>query len=134
MHYMPNTGNLLRNTRRLHPSESRTPWPGRYGRISGGVLLSFPGQNGQKDVPLSAALSRRKSLGRLERSVEMMTQRPVMGSFLSSGTSSILSHPKRILKKDDVRIAARFQVDADDVEAAGRVIVGLAQKRPSHFR
>jgi len=34
---------------------------------------------------LGAALSRRKSLGRLERSVEMMTQRPVMGSRRRSG-------------------------------------------------
>src|ERR1043165_4274640 len=34
--------------------------------------------------------SRWKSPGRLERSVEMITQRPVTGSFLSSGTNTIL--------------------------------------------
>src|SRR5947208_8896832 len=31
--------------------------------------------------------SRAKSVGRLARSVEMITQRPVTGSFLSSGTN-----------------------------------------------
>src|SRR6185437_15769274 len=39
-----------------------------------------------KLADLMSARSREKSLGRLERSVEMITQRPVMGSFRSSGT------------------------------------------------
>src|SRR5579863_5141549 len=39
-------------------------------------------------MPLISTLSRRKSLGRLARSVEMITHRPVMGSFLNSGKRS----------------------------------------------
>src|SRR5579862_3691608 len=35
--------------------------------------------------------SRTKSVGRLARSVEMMTQRPTIGSFLSSGNYGFLS-------------------------------------------
>src|SRR5579871_4112711 len=60
--------------------------------ISGGVLLSLPGQNGQKGVPLMTTVSREKSLGRLERSVDMITQRPMTGSFRNSGTVTILRH------------------------------------------
>jgi hypothetical protein len=54
--------------------------------ISGGVFASLPAQNGQKLAALMSARSREKSLGRLERSVEMITHRPVIGSFRSSGT------------------------------------------------
>src|SRR5260221_11135529 len=39
-------------------------------------------------VPLISTLCRKKSVGRLARSVEMMTHRPVMGSFLNSGKDS----------------------------------------------
>src|SRR5579864_402018 len=42
--------------------------------------------------------SREKSPGRLERSVEIITQRPVTGSFLSSGTTTILQ-PSRFIAK-----------------------------------
>ena len=35
-------------------------------------------------------LSRRKSFGRLPRSVEMITQRPVIGSFRNSGKANLL--------------------------------------------
>ena len=38
-------------------------------------------------LPVIFTLSRTKSVGRLARSVEMMTQRPVMGSLRSSGTA-----------------------------------------------
>jgi hypothetical protein len=37
---------------------------------------------------LISTLSRRKSDGLLARSVEIMTHRPVMGSFLNSGNAS----------------------------------------------
>src|SRR5205807_3960999 len=47
---------------------------------------SLPGQNGQ-NPPFILMGSRAKSVGRLARSVEMITQRPVTGSFLSSGTN-----------------------------------------------
>src|SRR5580698_11017015 len=36
-------------------------------------------------------VSRKKSVGRLARSVEIITQRPTIGSFLKSGTYEILS-------------------------------------------
>src|ERR1700704_6282781 len=87
---MPRAGNLLGTTRKFQPATSgRTFSPGRYARISGGVVFSLPGQNGQ-NPPFMATRSRKKSPGRLERSVEMITQRPVTGSFLSSGTTHIL--------------------------------------------
>src|SRR5271154_6772634 len=50
-------------------------------------------------LPLMCTLSRTKSIGRLPRSVEMMTQRPVMGSLRSSGkTSSWLVHVNILLR------------------------------------
>jgi hypothetical protein len=39
---------------------------------------------------LAVTLSRKKSLGRLPRSVEMITQRPVIGSFRNSGKATLL--------------------------------------------
>jgi len=84
---MRRAGNLFGTTRRFQFALLWRPFsPVRYARISGGVLASLPGQNGQKLADLMSARSREKSLGRLERSVEMITQRPVMGSFRSSGT------------------------------------------------
>src|SRR5882724_1204350 len=89
---MPSAGNLFDITRTFQPSLLRDPsLLGRKARISGGVLLSLPGQKGQKLPPLATTRSRVKSPGRLERSVEMMTQRPVTESFLSSGTSRYLT-------------------------------------------
>jgi hypothetical protein len=46
---------------------------------------------------LISARSREKSLGRLDRSVEMMTQRPVMGSFLSSGTLLVYNRTENVV-------------------------------------
>src|SRR3954468_13384856 len=87
---MPSAGNLLGTTRRFHPIVwGCTFSPGREANISGGVVLSLPGQNGQ-NPPFIVTRSREKSPGRLERSVEMITHRPVTGSFLSSGTITIL--------------------------------------------
>src|ERR1035438_2330975 len=89
---IPNAGNLLGTTRTVHPCESRPAPLGRYASTSGGVLFSCPGQNGQKP-PLSFTDSRTKSVGRLERSVEMMTHRPTMGSLRSSGTVKLPPYP-----------------------------------------
>src|ERR1700758_3379037 len=88
---MPKAGNLLGTTRTVQPGVSRCgggpPFGfGRYAWISGGVLASFPGQKGQ-NPPLIFIFSRTKSVGRLARSVEMITQRPTIGSFLSSGNA-----------------------------------------------
>src|ERR1700722_398759 len=85
---MPSAGNLLGTTRMLHPGVFLLPPLRPYTRISVGVLDSCPGQNGQF-LPLEATtLSRRNSLGRLPRSVEIITQRPVIGSFRNSGKDS----------------------------------------------
>src|SRR5438046_2561334 len=80
------------------------------------------------------ARSREKSLGRLERSVEMMTHRPVIGSFLSSGTSSILSHSERVLEEHQVQLPSGLQIDADHVKAEDRTARNLAQELPRHIR
>src|SRR5580658_4868038 len=82
---MPRVGNLLGTTRTVHPPLSCDPPLGRYANTSGGVLLSFPVQNGQKP-PFIFTGSRVKSVGRLARSVEMMTHRPTIGSLRNSGT------------------------------------------------
>ena len=82
---MPSAGNLLGTTRTVHPCASRPVPFGRYASTSDGVLFSLPGQNGQ-NPPLFLTDSLTKSVGRLERSVEMMTHRPTMGSLRSSGT------------------------------------------------
>ena len=53
--------------------------------ISFGVVYSFPGQNGQ-NPPFFLWEGEIKSVGRFPLSTEMITQRPEMGSFLSSDT------------------------------------------------
>src|SRR5258708_25806657 len=114
--------------------------------MSGGVLPSAPGQKGQFLGPVTRTLSRRKSEGRFPRSVEMMTQRPVMGSLRNSGKASLLEFKSQ--ETDALRMAlclrlyrvwsrvlqlgaegvfveadgggmARVVVDGEDVEAAG---------------
>src|SRR5436190_3134705 len=74
----------------FHPGVFAPPPLRPYTRISGGVLPSAPGQKGQFFGPVTMTLSRRKSVGRLPRSVEMITHRPVMGSFRSSGKATSL--------------------------------------------
>src|SRR5271163_2190 len=88
---MPSAGNLLGTTRTVQPGVFAPPLLRPYTRISGGVLASWPGQNGQF-FPLGngVTLSRRKSFGRLPRSVEIITQRPVIGSFRNSGKANLL--------------------------------------------
>jgi hypothetical protein len=49
------------------------------------VYSSFPSQNEQNAAESNARFSTLKSLGRLRRSVEMITHRPVTGSFRNSG-------------------------------------------------
>src|SRR5438046_951298 len=85
---MPSAGNLFGATRTVQPGVARCGGPqfhfGRAAWILGGVLLELPEQKGQ-NPPFILTESRAKSVGRLARSVEIMTQRPTMGSFLSSG-------------------------------------------------
>src|SRR5512144_195576 len=53
--------------------------------ISGGVLSSCPSQNGQRPPSVCVCDSVLKSCGRFARSCAMITQRPTIGSFRSSG-------------------------------------------------
>jgi hypothetical protein len=55
--------------------------------ISGGVLSSLPGQKGQNPV-LAGCFGMLKSDGLRPLSVEMITLRPVTGSFLNSDIES----------------------------------------------
>src|SRR5208282_1291513 len=72
----------------VQPCESREAPFGRYARTSEGVLFSLPGQKGQ-NPPFIFTGSRLKSVGRLARSVEIMTHRPTIGSLRSSGTANL---------------------------------------------
>src|SRR5579864_1871288 len=85
---MQSAGNLLATTLTVQPGVLGPPPLRPYANTSGGVLPSLPKQKGQNPLPSMRTLSRTKSVGRLARSVEMMTQRPVIGSFLSSGNYS----------------------------------------------
>src|ERR1700732_4753393 len=87
---MPSAGKRFGTTRIFQPGVLAPPPLRPYTRISGGVLPSAPGQKGQFFGPVTRTLTRRKSVGRLPRSVEMMTQRPVMGSLRNSGKASLL--------------------------------------------
>jgi hypothetical protein len=84
---MPRAGNLFGTTRSFHPEVFAPPPFRPYTSTSGGVLDSFPAQNGQFFGSFAMTLSRRKSFGRFPRSVEIITQRPVMGSFRNSGNA-----------------------------------------------
>src|SRR5579863_5180483 len=94
-------------------------------------------------------LSRTKSIGRLPRSVEMITQRPVIGSLRSSGKLSslvllrnILLRPMGVLRgverafvQPDDGLLAGSRFDGQDVKATRGVFdVTRAQKLPSHAR
>src|SRR6185369_2481771 len=70
----------------------------RNASTSGGVICSRPVQKGQNCSPITVGRSRRKSLGRLRRSVEIITQRPVTASFLSSGILVVDVHESRTLR------------------------------------
>src|SRR5580658_2037192 len=59
--------------------------------------------------------SRMKSVGRLARSVEIITQRPTIGSFLSSGTTASFPYNKTDILRREGGIAKHF-----DLRLAGR--------------
>src|SRR5438067_1513010 len=106
-------GNLFGTTRSSQPGVFGALPFWRDDRISGGVIDSRPWQNGHCSRPIVVVRSRRKSLGRFWRSVEMITQRPVTGSRRSSGIESVLNdlHDR----------IARVEMDRHDVEAARAV-------------
>ena len=69
--------------------------------ISGGVVYSLPWQNGQKPPFFLCDEGEIKSVGLLPLSTEMITQRPVIGSLLSSDTippfDSNKPHPENVI-------------------------------------
>src|SRR5215831_19958528 len=79
-------GNLLGIARTLQPIVLGGVDSGRTAYTSGGVLSSFPGQNGQNPVLLGTGTAV-KLVGRRLRSVAMITQRPITGSLRSSGNA-----------------------------------------------
>src|SRR5258708_12008787 len=94
---MTSAGKRFGTTRIFH-SGVLAPVPFRpYARISGGVFPSFPGQKGQFCGALGKTLSRRKSLGRFPRSVEIITHRPVIGSLRNSGNAFPQTDSRRVL-------------------------------------
>src|SRR5215470_17435594 len=114
-------GNRFGTTRRSQPGPFG-PLPFcRYASTSGGVIDSCPGQNGQCSRPMTEPRCMTKSLGRFCRSVEITTQRPVMGSFLSSGIERVLNHL-------DIGRTALVEMNRDDVEAARAVGTSLSDQ------
>src|SRR5512134_1628003 len=81
-------------TLRLHPGPLADEPAGLKAMISGGVVYSFPGQNGQ-NPPFFRWDCERKSVGLFPRSIDMMTHRPTIGSFLSSGILPPSIHTNR---------------------------------------
>src|ERR1700730_1302263 len=98
---MPSAGNLFGTTRMLQPGVLAPPPLRPYTRISGGVLDSLPTQKGQFFESDATTLSRRKSFGRFPRSVEMITHRPVIGSFRNSGKAILLNVLRGLPKEDN---------------------------------
>src|SRR5882762_2285043 len=107
---MPSAGKRFGTTRIFQPGLFAPPPLRPYTRISGGVLPSAPGQKGQFFGPVTRTLSRRKSDGRFPRSVEMMTQRPVMGSLRNSGKAGLLGEycGLNCTRRREKRKVARF--------------------------
>src|SRR6187401_1982859 len=77
-------------------------------------MSSWPGQKGHSSSLDRAMRSTLKSFGRLRRSVEMATQRPVTGSRLSSGIECVL--------EDLYGRALIVEMNGDDVEAARAIV------------
>lgn len=73
-------------TRNFHPGEFGFVSGGLMAMISGGVVYSLPWQNGQKPPFFLCDEGEIKSVGLLPLSTEIITQRPVIGSLLSSDT------------------------------------------------
>src|SRR6266480_6713743 len=86
--------------------------------ISGGVLSSWPSQNGHRGVPADG-ISTLGVMGRLARSVAMMAQRPTMGSLRNSGIGRLRRWcSAKVL--EDVSMRNRLDVPHDLLEIRRR--------------
>src|SRR6188474_3191564 len=107
-------GNLFGTTRTSQPGPLAAPPLRRYDSTSRGVYSSWPSQKGHTMPSMGSRCSTRKASGRLRRSVEMITQRPVMGSLRSSGISGVEGIP------DDLHVRrVLIEPHGDHVESAG---------------
>src|SRR5262249_24249995 len=105
-------GNLLGTTRTDHPGELGALLGSRTARISSGVRASWPAQKAQGPAPTGRAGAVRKSEGRRERSVGMITQRPTIGSRRSSGTDGALLLGPRLPREESLKgVAHRAPVE-----------------------
>src|SRR6266446_5701316 len=134
---MPSAGKRFGTTRIFQPGLFAPPPLRPYTRISGGVLPSAPGQNGQFFGPVSRTLSRRKSVGRFPRSVEMITQRPVMGSLRNSGKASLLENGAGRIVRGKSRREKRVNLRATrnlllECSFGAWIDAGKAAARPPH--
>src|SRR5258708_7577839 len=107
--------------------------------ISGGVLSSWPSQNGQRPGSVLGCISALKSCGRFARSCAMITQRPTIGSLRSSGIAASLEKrrtsapacgrrspgPESDLPHDPLEVGRRHG-QLEDPLAGGAVEAGLA--------
>src|SRR6267378_1541177 len=85
--------------------------------ISGGVLSSWPSQNGHRGVPADG-ISTLGVIGRLARSVAMMTQRPTMGSLRNSGIGRLRRWcSAKVLEDESMKRSQKSEVRSQKSEA-----------------
>ena len=138
------TGNWFGTTRSVQPGPFAAV-PLRCASSSRGVMCSCPSQKGHETSGAICTDSRRKSVGRLRRSVEMITQRPVTGSLRSShdiyivvsaGSASADTRPQlqpsKAFSYTSTRGRPRSNDDRDHVESAG--LIGKAAPRQKVYR
>ena len=101
--------------------------------ISFGVSRSCPGQNGQSAAEIGRiGCICAKSCGRPFRSVEMITQRPTMGSRRKSGMASLRNVRSGLYPPD-----RRFEVRSGDAQCGrlmARIPRGLQAVTPNDHR
>src|SRR3990170_2346959 len=88
---MRRAGNLLLTTRTFQPGVLGAVPSRPTANSSGGVRLSRPSQKGHFSMSFSVISSCLKSVGLAARSVAIITQRRLIGSFRSSGTYALTS-------------------------------------------
>src|SRR5215472_5310235 len=115
---IPKAGNLFGTTRIDQPALFALPPLRPYTRTSFGVFASLPGQNGQFFPSPGMTLSRRKSMGRFPRSVEMITQRPVIGSLRNSGNSASYPLVREYKRPEEERLFYQFLAYSDGFRCA----------------
>src|SRR5262249_50863475 len=86
-------------------------------KISGGVFVSLPSQNGQNEPPGGGRRRPLKSSGRWLRSVAMITQRRWIGSLRSSDIGALRVSFE--MDNRDPRMSAHHLLEVSTVRGAG---------------